>query len=116
MARRRSLQESLPGLGRILRHFWPLIRKQRLLITGSLAAMLAEVVLRILEPWPLKFIFDHVLRLHGGARRAGSFLDDLNPSTLLMLSVLAIVLITGLRALADYASRIGFALIGNNVL
>ncbi|HMF16200.1 MAG TPA: ABC transporter ATP-binding protein [Gemmataceae bacterium] len=116
MARRRSLQESLPGLRRILRHFWPLIRKQRLLITGSLAAMLAEVVLRILEPWPLKFIFDHVLRLHGGARRAGSFLDDLNPSTLLMLSVLAIVVITGLRALADYASRIGFALIGNNVL
>ena len=116
MARRRTLQASLPGLRRILRHFWPLIRKQRLLIAGSLAALFAEVFLRVLEPWPLKFIFDHVLRHHGGARRAGNFLDDLEPATLLVLSALAIIVIVGLRALADYACRIGFALVGNNVL
>src|SRR5262245_28563830 len=116
MGRRRSLQKSLPGLWRILRQFWPLIRKQRLLIAGSLAALLAEVVLRVLEPWPLKFIFDHVLRRHGGGRRVSNPLDDLDPAALLLLSALAIVVLTGLRLLASYASRVGFALVGNRVL
>src|SRR5260370_36719418 len=116
MARRRTLQESLPGLRRIVRHFGPALRKERLLIAGSLAALLGEVVLRVLEPWPLKFIFDHVLGLHAGARPAGNAWDALDPATLLWLPALAIVLIPGCRALADEASRTGFALVGNRVL
>jgi ATP-binding cassette subfamily B protein len=117
MARRRTFQESLPGLRRILGHFWPALRKQRPLIACSLAALFADVILRLLEPWPLKFIFDRVLRSrHAGARVAFPGLDAIEPSTLLVLAAAALVVITGLRAVADYASRIGFALIGNRVL
>jgi ATP-binding cassette subfamily B protein len=116
MARRRTLQESLPGLRRILGHFWPSIQKQRLLIAGSLAALFAEVVLRVLEPWPLKFIFDHLLGRRAGGRLAGHAFDALDPTTLILLAASAMVLIYLLRALADYAARIGLALVGNRVL
>jgi len=58
MARPESLPKSLPSLWRILSHFWPQIRKHRLLIVVSWTALLAEVCLRLLEPWPLKVIFD----------------------------------------------------------
>jgi ATP-binding cassette subfamily B protein len=82
-----------------------------------LLALLAEVGLRILEPWPLKFIFDHVL---GTKRRGGSAVLPsvvaLDPATIITVSALAIVIINGLRALADYGSTIGFTRIANRVL
>jgi ATP-binding cassette subfamily B protein len=117
MKRRKTLQESLPGVRRILRHFSPYIRKQRPLIIGSLAALLAEVLLRTLEPWPLKFIFDHLLSVKATPRFA--FLQvpqGTSSTTVITLAALAIIVITGLRALADYANTVGFALVGNRVL
>ncbi len=117
MKRRRTFQKSLPGLGRIIGRFWPEIRKHRLLIVGSLLALLAEVALRALEPWPLKFIFDRVLDVrHHGGRLASLDSLDLPSTTLLAVAALAIILFTGLRALAEYANTIGFALVGNRVL
>src|SRR5262249_16060407 len=44
------------------------------------------------------------------------FLRGVEPGTLLLVSILTLLVITGLRALADYASRIGFALVGTRVL
>jgi ATP-binding cassette subfamily B protein len=87
------------------------------LIAASLLALLAEVVLGTLEPWPLKFIFDHVL----GARHRGRFsafwgFESYDTSTIITVSALAIVLISGLRALADYWNTIGFARVANRVL
>jgi ATP-binding cassette subfamily B protein len=86
------------------------------LIAGSFAALFVEVILRVLEPWPLKFIFDRVLGVHRASAHGATIFDGIDPSTLLVLSIVAILVITGLRALADYASRIGFALVGNRVL
>jgi ATP-binding cassette subfamily B protein len=117
MKRRKTFQESLPGLGRILRHFAPHIRKHRTMVIGSLLALLAEVVLRTLEPWPLKFIIDHLLSAKTTSRF--SFLqipEGTSTTTIITLAALAIIVITGLRALADYANTIGFALVGNRVL
>ena len=65
--RRRTLQQSLPSLRRIVTRFWPYIRKERWLLAGSLLALVAEVALRALEPWPLKVVFDWLL----GGKRAG---------------------------------------------
>jgi ATP-binding cassette subfamily B protein len=117
MKRRRTLHQSLPELRHILRFFWPRLRKQRRLIAASLAALLAEVVLGTLEPWPLKLIFDHVLGVrHRGRSPVFPALEALDTSTLITLSALAIILISGLRALADYANTIGFARVANRVL
>lgn len=117
MARTQALSQNLPGLWRILRYFWPHIRKFRLLIAGSLLALFAEVGLRLLEPWPLKFVFDHVLG--NNSRRGPAFLNHLNaydPAVLLAAAAVAVVVITGLRALAAYAQTIGLAQIGTRAL
>src|SRR4029077_1986417 len=45
-----------------------------------------------------------------------SQLDSLDPGTLLAFAAMAVVAITGLRALASYWQTIGFAQIGNRAL
>jgi len=108
---------SLPGLWRILKYFWPHARQYRLLITGSLVALFAEVGLRLLEPWPVKFVFDHLI----GSKQAGpsaspEFLASLDTATLLALAAIAVVVFTTVRAVAAYWQTIGFTLVGNRAL
>src|SRR6266516_4838862 len=84
MSRPETLQQSLPGLWRILIHFSPQVRKHRLLIAGSLTALFAEIGLRLLEPWPLKFVFDHVIGTrHAAPSRSPELLASLDPIALL---------------------------------
>jgi ATP-binding cassette subfamily B protein len=115
--RRRTLQQSLPSLRRIVTRFWPYIRKERWLLTGSLMALVAEVALRALEPWPLKVVFDWLLGgKHPGRSSALSDPQVLEPVFLLTLCALAIIVIRGLRAVADYGNTVGFSLAGSRVL
>jgi len=112
-----KLYKPLPSTWRICRFFWPQVRQHRALILSSLAALLGEVVLRLLEPWPLKFIFDRVLHSKQSAR--WNFLtafDNADATTLLTWAALSVVAITGLRALFSYWSTIGFAQLGNRIL
>src|SRR5207249_8932430 len=79
--------------------------------------LFAEVGLRLIEPWPLKFVFDRILA-HGKRDRL-SFLPDVagvDPMIALAVAALAVVAITGLRSVASYWQTIGFAQIGNRVL
>jgi ATP-binding cassette subfamily B protein len=117
MKRPRKLWQSLPGLGRVLRYLGPSLGKQRLLIATSTFALLAEVVFRALEPWPLKWVFDHLFRGkgHTGPPEGPTPLG-LDPTILITLAALAIILIRGLRALAAYGNRVGFALVSSRVL
>lgn len=117
MARPKSLNETVPRLWDVYRHFWPWIRKQRGQIAVSMSALFAGVFLNLLEPWPLKFVFDRIIPIkRPEALPSHSPLDSLDPMTLLTLVALAVVAITGLRALADYYQAVGFARIGNRVL
>lgn len=117
MARPTSLRQSLPGLLHILQRFRPYLRREWLLIAGSLFALIAEVCLRLLEPWPLKFIFDRVIvTAPSGGRSDIPLIDGLDSMTLLTLSAAAVVVLTGLRALAAYGSTVALALVGNRVL
>lgn len=117
MARSRTLTESLRGLKRLCGHFWPAIRKHRALIAGSSLALVAEIGLRLLEPWPLKFIFDRVL-LASRPGRGPSLpaLEAAHPMTLLAWAAVAVLVITGLRALAEYCHTVGFSLVSTRVL
>jgi len=117
MGRPKTLRESLPGLGRLLRRCWPYLRRERPLIIVSFLALYGEIAFRLLEPWPLKLVLDRVLRtahVHGVARLR--FLEALDPATLLAVAAVAVIVFAGLRALAAYYSTIGFALVGNRVL
>ena len=112
-----SFPKTLPGLWRILAYFWPHVRPYRGLICGSLLALFAEVGFRLLEPWPLKFVFDQIIG-SSSRRRWGRLpgTESMDSMTLLALAAIAVVLITGLRALASYWQTIGFAQIGNRAL
>lgn len=117
MAQTQSIQQSLPGLWRILRYFWPHVRQHRWLIAGSLLALFGEVALRLLEPWPLKFVFDQVIGT--GPKRGPAFFSrfrSVDPMVLLGAAAVAVIVITGLRAAASYWQTIGFVQIGNRAL
>ncbi len=109
MGRPKNLRETLPGLGRMLRFFWPYTRRHRLLVGGSMASLLAGVVFKSLEPWPLKYVFDSII-VPAGADVVES------PRMLLLLAAVCLVLIISLRALSTYGHKVGFALVGNHVL
>src|SRR3989454_9967520 len=81
-----TLRAALPGLGRLVRRLWPYVRRERPLIVVSLLALYAEIGLRLLEPWPLKVVLDHVV----GSGHHGHWVDrvlaTLDPGTLLALA------------------------------
>ena len=115
MARPISLRQALGGLARFVRVFAPHVRSQRAVIGGALAALIGETLLRVLEPWPLKFIIDRIAD-RGFSRVSLPALEQIEAGTLFALAALALVVFTGLRAVAAYFSAIGFALAGNRAL
>jgi len=117
MGRPLTLRDSLPGLGRVTRRFWPYLGRERPLIVASLLTLYIEIGLRLLEPWPLKVVLDRVVAtVRGHGVRRLPFLDAVDAGTLLALAALAVIVFAGLRALAAYYNTVGFALVGNRVL
>ncbi len=110
--RKIPLRRSLPNVVRTLRYFWPIIRRRRALMAGSFAAMLFGVVLRALEPWPVKIVFDSIFAPEAAGDQP---LAD-RPLLLLGVCAAALVVILALRALTTYWHKVGFALVGNKVL
>src|SRR3989442_3863201 len=107
------LRAALPGLGRLVRRLWPYVRRERPLIVVSLLALYAEIGLRLLEPWPLKVVLDHVVSSGHHGHWVDRALAALDPGTLLVLAAVAVVAFAGLRALAAYYKTVGLPLAGN---
>lgn len=117
MGRPQSLQKTLPIILRIIRYFSPYLRKQRHLVLGSMAAMVAQVGFRLLEPWPIKYVFDYIIAPTKEITTSPILgIDMKDPLLLLTLCSVALVAFTGLRAVSSYFSTVGFALIGNRVM
>jgi ATP-binding cassette subfamily B protein len=117
MARPEHLAESVSVLRRFARRFAPELLRQRALVLGSFAAVFIEVGLRLVEPWPLALVIDHVLGLGSAGQRAAlPGLDSLDHHTLLWIAALLLLVVTALRAASAYLSTVGFALAGNRVL
>ena len=117
--RPQSLHEALPSLWRILSRLWPYFRGSFLSILACVGALLLATALRLVEPWPLKIIFDRIIRVgHGRGEPTAFFLDfqALGNSTLLALAALAVLVVIGCRAMADYVVAVGFARIANRGL
>ncbi len=112
MARPRSWRDLWPRSWRVAARFRPALAPERGLLLGSSAALVAEVGLNLLEPWPLKIVFDHVL----GTAPPPAGLASLTNSSLVVVCAIAAFAVIALRAAASWASTIGFALAGNRVL
>lgn len=113
MAKTRSLHKTLPILTELLRRFLPYIQQQKLLLIIATIAVIAEVILRVLEPLPLKFVFDYVLNDNNIPPR---LIAHISPLWLLTLSTGSILIITALRALAGYWSTVSLAVVGSRVM
>ncbi len=118
MSRRpKNLKEAMPGISKILRRFAPQIRKQGGLLALSGAAIVAETGFRLLEPWPLKYIFDNILLTGFHVKPLGvPILDRLDTMGLLTVLALSLVAISGLRGVAAYASTVGMAIAASRVM
>lgn len=102
------------GLRRTLRCAMPHLRHHRLLMAGGFAAMALGVLFRLLEPWPVKMVIDSVSRSLGATIVRPGLAMEASLQTLLLAGG-AIVVISVLRAIANYWSAVAFALIGSRV-
>ncbi len=102
----------------IVRHFWPALRGEGLLVGGSFAALFASIVFQLLEPWPLKIVLDNVLPAGKDAHTGAlpRLLSTLTTSQLLAVAAIGLVIIVALRAMCDYLNTIGFTIVGNRVV
>jgi len=118
MSRPATVRESLPGLWQMARYFWPQVRQYRLLLTASFFTLFAEVFLRLLEPWPLKFVFDRLVPNSATDTFLPglNFFEQIDTPRLLIGSAAILVVVSTLRALAAYHNVVGFAQVGNRVL
>lgn len=109
-----SATPTVSPLRRTLRLLRPHLRQHLTLIVGGLLALTADVVLRVLKPWPVKFAIDAV-SVALGAQLADATGIGASPATTLVTAALAIGLIIAGRALANYAATVAFALTGARV-
>ncbi|HEV2122020.1 MAG TPA: ABC transporter ATP-binding protein [Chloroflexota bacterium] len=110
-----NVAQGVAGFRRIMRQIGPRLRVHRLAIAAAMLSLVGATLMRLLEPWPLQLVVDHVI---GATPTKGlpTFLGQLTDMQLLAISAGAVLLVVGLRALLEYASTIGFALIGSRVL
>ena len=116
MARPKTLKEALPGIGRLLGFTWPYMRRYKPLLAGSFTALFAGVAMRALEPWPLKFLVDHLILPVTPTAGSSTWMAELTPLTLIALAAAALMIIYGIRGICTYYQKVGFALVGNKVL
>ena len=116
MSGHRSLPVALSALGAFTRRFGPQMRANRRLIVAAGVLIVVEVGLRLLEPWPLKFVFDNVLGRKASAGTGPTWLDGLGDGTLIAGCAAAVVVLAALRAMASYLSTISLAIAGNRIL
>ncbi|QLD11519.1 ABC transporter ATP-binding protein [Microbacterium oleivorans] len=116
MSRRRgrATVPSQRALARSLLIVKPHLRGKAGLITLGLVALLADVVFRVLEPWPLKFVVDSVSASLGATAGAAAGIPEATVGLLVACASLLVGLIA-LRALAAYVSTVAFALVGSRV-
>lgn len=89
----------------------PHLKGHRAVALGGMAALLFEVVFRVLEPWPMKIVIDALSRSLGAEGVGG-------PSAsmqLLVAAALASVFIVSMRALTNYLATVAFALTGSRI-
>lgn len=115
--RRRKAAESAESLRRVIARLTPYLRGRRGSLGLALLCTLGYMLLRLLEPWPLKLVFDNVL-LGVPLPASLSFLEGLTGSRGALLGVLvaSIVVIALLSGFLYYWQNVLSAHIGQKVV
>lgn len=115
--RPKTAQAAISGWRRILARFWPEVRKQKFLLILAWIGLLGEILAQLLEPWPLKLIFDHIIVPDATAAPLPiPFLNGLPEVTLLTVLTAAIVLATALKAGASYMSLVSLSIASSRII
>lgn len=99
---------ALKNLIAVFRHISPYLRPQRWFVVGGMIAMFAEVVLRLVEPWPLKYVIDSIIPT--------AVPGSSTAMRLLVIAAIAVVGAAALRALSAYCMTVCFALAGTRAM
>ena len=116
------LKEVIPGLIGLTHAFWPQIRERGHLIVLSGLALLCAVGARLLEPWPLKLIFDWIIVPSDPdpIPENAFLLHTLDPvsDVGMLLAILAVtfIAIAGIRVLSEYLASVGMALAATRIV
>lgn len=115
--RPKTPQAALTGIRRIVARFWPEIRKQKVLLALAWAGLLGEILAQLLEPWPLKLIFDYIIVPDAAQQPLPiSMLNEIPEVALLTLLTIGIVLATGLKAGASYMSLVSLSIASSRII
>ena len=103
------------SVGRIVTAFKPQIAAQKIRLIGGMMFVLLATFMDVLQPWPLKYIYDHVF---GSGRRLAAWpmLQSLESRTLLGVLSLSFIGISVLGAAADYGSTVLLSLSASNII
>jgi ATP-binding cassette subfamily B protein len=113
--------------GRVLRGLLkacaPDMAAEGALLASALTTVLLTVVFRVLEPWPLKLIYDFIFRHgHGKGKELAMFSAVLGPLghghrlALIWVSVAALVAFNALAGAFDYLSNVTMGIAASRVL
>ena len=113
----KSLGAAWPSIARIVRRFWPHLQTQQRLIWTAALALFAETAMRLLEPWPLKLMFDRVILPGFHVESLGiQSLAGLPPLVVLTGLAIGLVLISTLRGMFAYLSAVSMAVAATHVM
>ncbi|OLC54925.1 MAG: hypothetical protein AUH92_03210 [Acidobacteria bacterium 13_1_40CM_4_69_4] len=104
---------------RAYRLFGPHVLRYRLELMGALVCLIGSIAMDIVQPWPLKLVFDYVLPVkkhkHALPEALASALPG-DPASLLLLACLAVVVIAVLSGLLDYGQNLLAAQVAHKVI
>lgn len=105
------------GLGRLVRTFEAEIGRQKKLIAAAAGTVAASVAFQLLEPWPLKFIYDLLFGVLGqDGRRAAHLTAGWSAGETIAAGAGAMIALAGLAAAADYGNAVLLALAASRIL
>lgn len=115
--RPKTARAAIIGWRRILTRFWPEVRKEKFLLALAWVGLLGEILAQLLEPWPLKLIFDHIIVPEAAVRPLPiPVLNDIPELALLTVLTVCIVLATALKAGASYMSLVSLSIASSRII
>ena len=115
MIPKRTARHTIAVSLRLIRTFHAEIRTERGLIWIAVAAVLGGVLFRILEPWPLKFIYNSIFPAKNHSLPF-AILRGLGPQSLVALFTASMIAITGLAASFEYLSLVSMGRAASRIL
>ncbi|WP_070968830.1 ABC transporter ATP-binding protein [Vibrio sonorensis] len=116
MARPKGLKQALPSLMRFYHYIQPYVGEKLWLIVAAFTGLFIQTLLRLLEPWPLKYIIDGLMTPDPNSRDHLQLLRQLELSEYFAILAVTLVVITLLRSISTYATTICMALVGNHII